>query len=128
MPDNFPHPCNQPGCGLITKNRYCAAHTVEHKKAIYEAAKDSAKEYNQQRPWYHAWYKSRRWREYRIKYLTFHPFCKQCEKEGRMTFATEVDHIIPFKGDVKLFWDEDNHQALCESCHSKKTAREQTRK
>jgi 5-methylcytosine-specific restriction protein A len=39
--------------------------------------------------------------------------------------ATEVDHIIPHKGDMKLFWDSDNWQGLCKSCHSKKTAKEQ---
>ena len=40
--------------------------------------------------------------------------------------AKEVDHIIPHKGNMKLFWDSDNNWSpLCKSCHSKKTAKEQ---
>ena len=39
--------------------------------------------------------------------------------------AKEVDHIIPHRGDMQLFWDVANWQGLCKSCHSKKTAQEQ---
>ena len=35
-----------------------------------------------------------------------------------------VDHIIPHKGNLELFWDEDNLQALCKPCHDRKTAKE----
>ena len=38
--------------------------------------------------------------------------------------ATVVDHIIPHKGDQKLFWDTRNWQPLCKPCHDKKTATE----
>ena len=38
--------------------------------------------------------------------------------------ATVVDHIIPHRGDQKLFWDQNNWQALCKSCHDKKTLTE----
>jgi 5-methylcytosine-specific restriction protein A len=38
-----------------------------------------------------------------------------------------VDHIVSHHGDEALFWDEDNLQALCKSCHDKKTAREDGR-
>ena len=43
------------------------------------------------------------------------------EEQGKLTPATVVDHIIPHRGDKKLFWDERNWQALCESCHNHKT-------
>nr|DAE96978.1 MAG TPA: HNH endonuclease [Caudoviricetes sp.] len=43
---------------------------------------------------------------------------------GEIVPATEVDHIIPHRGDQKLFWDMSNWQALCHNCHSAKTARE----
>ena len=42
-------------------------------------------------------------------------------KYGMLTPATVVDHVIPHRGDQKLFWDEDNWQALCKSCHDRKT-------
>ena len=38
--------------------------------------------------------------------------------------ATVADHIIPHKGNLELFWDEGNLQALCKSCHDRKTAKE----
>ena len=38
-----------------------------------------------------------------------------------LTPATVVDHVIPHRGDRKLFWDEQNWQPLCKECHDKKT-------
>lgn len=35
-----------------------------------------------------------------------------------------VDHIIPHKGDMELFWDRNNWQAMAKECHDKKTATE----
>lgn len=35
----------------------------------------------------------------------------------------DVDHIVAVNGPADpLFWDRKNHQGLCESCHSYKTA------
>lgn len=59
-----------------------------------------------------------RWRKARATYLARHPLCVKCERRGRVTEATVVDHRIPHKGDPALFWDEGNWQALCGSCHS----------
>ena len=44
--------------------------------------------------------------------------------EGRYVKATDVDHIVPHRGDKKLFWDESNWQALCHRHHSIKTRNE----
>ena len=35
--------------------------------------------------------------------------------------ATDVDHIVPHRGDMSLFWDVNNWQALCHECHARKT-------
>ena len=43
-------------------------------------------------------------------------------KEGRYVLATDVDHIVPHRGDPVLFWDQSNWQALCHSHHSIKTS------
>ena len=32
--------------------------------------------------------------------------------------ATVVDHIVPHKGDMALFWDKSNWQGLCAHCHN----------
>jgi 5-methylcytosine-specific restriction protein A len=57
-------------------------------------------------------------------HLREHPLCVECEKEGLVVPATCVDHIVPHKGDERLFWDYTNFQSLCSSCHSRKTTME----
>ena len=63
-----------------------------------------------------------RWRAAAKAFLSKHPVCAECERQGKFTMATCVDHIVPHKGDRSLFWDKSNWQPLCQSCHSKKTA------
>lgn len=64
------------------------------------------------------------WQRYRLQFLAEHPLCKRCLRKGRSVPATDVDHIKPHRGNEVLFWDARNHQALCKSCHSRKTATE----
>lgn len=65
-----------------------------------------------------------RWQKARKGWLDKHPLCAECEKAGRVTAATDVDHIIPHRGDMKLFWDSaKNWQSLCSACHKAKTGR-----
>lgn len=59
-----------------------------------------------------------RWQKARAGYLRNHPLCADCEQRGRVTIATVVDHVIPHKGDMTLFWDSGNWQPLCASCHN----------
>lgn len=109
MPHKPLHPCKHPGCRNLTSETYCDL----HRPAPRDSREPSSKRgYNN------------RWRRESRRFLAAHPACAQCRREGRVTPATEVDHIIPYKGDGKLFWDQGNWQALCKSCHSKKTARE----
>lgn len=61
------------------------------------------------------------WRKFRLNYLENHPFCVICTKRGRLVAAIELDHIIPHKRNLKLFWDKNNLQGLCKVCHSQKT-------
>lgn len=65
-----------------------------------------------------------RWQKASAGWLRSHPLCVHCEAQGLVVAATEVDHIIPYKGDATLQWDSNNWQSLCSSCHSKKTATE----
>jgi 5-methylcytosine-specific restriction protein A len=60
-----------------------------------------------------------RWQRYRAAFLREHPLCVMCEKQGKVTAATVVDHRIPHKGDQTLFWDLSNHQALCKPHHDR---------
>jgi 5-methylcytosine-specific restriction protein A len=65
---------------------------------------------------------NREWRKARLDHLRRFPFCVECAKQDRYISATDVDHIIPHRGDMVLFWKRSNWQSLCKSCHSKKTA------
>lgn len=116
MPRRPKKPCAHPGCPELVEagERYCKVHKRQEQKR-YDQQRGTAAQrgYNS------------RWRRYREWYLKQHPLCVQCQKEGRLIPATDVDHIIPVSGpDDPLFWDEKNHQALCHSCHSRKTAKE----
>ena len=66
-----------------------------------------------------------RWQKARATYLRSHPLCLMCEREGRVTAATVVDHIKPHRGDQALFWDRSNWQPLCKPHHDRDKAREE---
>lgn len=61
------------------------------------------------------------WRKFRAWYISRHPICEQCEKEGRLTPAMMVDHILEIS-DGGALTSEENAQALCHKCHSIKTS------
>ncbi|MCR5874378.1 hypothetical protein LRS10_09505 [Phenylobacterium sp. J426] len=65
---------------------------------------------------YRAWYKTARWRVRRAAQLTNEPLCRMCLKAGRVTAATVADHVIPHKGDERLFWTGEL-QSLCKPHH-----------
>jgi len=61
-----------------------------------------------------------------LLFLRAHPLCADPfgvhAERGELVAATEVDHIVSRKrGGAD---DESNLQALCKSCHSRKTALE----
>lgn len=65
----------------------------------------------------------REWQRRRRAYLMQNPLCVDCRAIGKLTAATEVDHVTPHRGDEQLFWAWDNLQGLCKSHHSRKTGR-----
>lgn len=60
---------------------------------------------------------TRQWEKARSSYLARHPLCVMCERDGRTTPSTVVDHIVPHRGDQALFWNQSNWQALCKTHH-----------
>ena len=65
-----------------------------------------------------------KWQTARKAYLIQHPLCKKCLSNTSVVAATVVDHIIPHRGDMQLFWDSGNWQPLCKTCHDHKTLKE----
>lgn len=109
MPARFKRECRKNGCHTLTSNAngYCD----EHQGELYRY--DEKRLSSCKRGYDATWRKYRRW------FLERHPLCNICGAP-----ATVVDHIIPHKGDKELFWDINNHQALCKHCHDVKTVRE----
>ncbi|MFD2334756.1 HNH endonuclease signature motif containing protein [Cohnella sp. GCM10020058] len=104
--------CPKAGCTTLTTGGYCEAHA----RAPAQVEKDRGT--SAQRGYGSAWRKAR------AAWLLKHPLCVVCERNGRLTAATDLDHIKPHRGDMTLFWDRSNWQGLCKTCHSAKTARE----
>jgi len=65
-----------------------------------------------------------RWQRASKLYLKKYPLCVDCRVTGYTEPATVVDHIIPHRGDMKLFWQQSNWQGLCVPHHNAKSARE----
>ena len=62
------------------------------------------------------------WKIDRDAHIAANPLCEMCMKDGRLTPSTQSDHIVPRRRGGSEFWS--NRQALCASCHSKKTMKE----
>lgn len=116
MPRRPNTPCKHPGCAALVPygQSYCDKHKPMHPEVIRSAA---GRGYNA------------RWRKERRLYLQSHWYCAECLKQDppRYTRATVVDHVVPHRGDQKLFWDQNNWQPLCKPCHDKKTGNEDSR-
>lgn len=76
---------------------------------------------------------TRQWDRAAKAFLFTHPLCGDrtngqapvmsvCREQRRLTLAYQVDHVIPHRGDPKLFWNQDNWQALCHACGARKSA------
>lgn len=122
MPQRAPTPCRHPGCPNLVPSgagrAYCEQHQRERQRR-YDAERGSAAQRG-----YDA-----TWRRLRKMVLARRPLCEDPfgihEQHGEVVASEEVDHIVPLSagGDNSL----DNLQALCKSCHSRKTAAEDGR-
>ncbi|MCJ8139503.1 HNH endonuclease signature motif containing protein [Falsirhodobacter halotolerans] len=92
---------------------------------------------------YRKLYKSARWKHGRLAHLAVEPLCRYCRQQGitndgsltaaglrqadpRRCFLV-VDHIVPHRGDLALFWDRANWQTLCPDHHDRAKQREEVR-
>lgn len=102
-------PCLEPRCPNLTDDSRCPEHA---KKFDRDRISPDARKL----------YKNSRWRKERAAFLAEHPLCDHCLEIGRTTAATVVDHIIPHRGNQKVFWDQNNWSSLCAMHHGAKTA------
>lgn len=117
MPTAPPRPCAEPGCPVLVATGRCARHA---------RAYDRARGTSADRLYGH------RWRRASERFRQRYPLCgmrpngarpvmSQCFDEGRVTPAEQVDHVIPHRRRLALFWDESNWQSLCGACGRRKT-------
>lgn len=111
-------PCRAFGCPAVVKSRnqqgYCDDHASKRSnwnKRVDRTGSTTERGYG------HTWRKLREQILKRDDYL-----CVQCSAHGRVSSATDVDHIInKAKGGTDAV---DNLQSLCSACHKEKTANE----
>lgn len=112
MPLSLPKPCKKPGCPNVTRGYFCGEHST------YRPPHDRDNRPNANSRGYN-W----QWQKARKQQLKRQPLCEHCLDLDVITPATVVDHIIPHRGDMTLFWDESNWQSLCKRHHDQKTGR-----
>ncbi|WP_347710389.1 HNH endonuclease signature motif containing protein [Ancylobacter sp. WKF20] len=104
MPVRAPRIC---GCGHKVASGVqcpCEARRAADRKARADQNRPSARERGY----------DGKWQTERAAFLKAHPTCKRCGQP-----ATVVDHVVPHRGDRKLFWSRSNWQPLCTPCHSR---------
>lgn len=112
MPQRARRPCAAPGCAaLVEAGRFCPAHQPAIKR-------------EDDRPTAHQRGYGATWRLLRGMYLRRHPICADPygihASAREIVAATDVDHVIAKRDGGRDI--EENFQALCHSCHSRKTA------
>lgn len=119
MPHSPRRPCRIQGCRLFCEpgSQYCEEHRKEIEKDYNEHTRDKDAQ---------AFYDSPAWRAVRRQKLREQPCCEECLRQGKITPATLVDHIVPIRqGGARL--DFRNLQSLCQPCHSAKSIKEGSR-
>ena len=99
-----PHLCT---CGkIVAHDSRCECQQISDRarKARFDSTRPSARARGYNREWDIA----------RREYLSQRPYCRMCGKAANL-----VDHVIPHKGDKRLFWDRTNWQPLCKRCHDR---------
>ena len=111
MPRRPKSPCRHRGCGeLLDKPGHCPAHATEAWTKRADAPKRGS-----------GWKRQKA----RAQLFAEHPLCEECQRQGRVSLATERDHIVPLtEGGTD---DRSNTQALCRDCHATKTQAEALR-
>lgn len=70
-------------------------------------------------------YSTPQWRSMRRAQLYREPLCAYCLKTGRVCAASVADHVVPHKGNERLFFDASNLQSLCKTHHDSAKQREE---
>ena len=107
-----PKPCSHFGCGVLVRDG--SSRCAKHPKESWVKPATATKRVT-----------GRRLQAMRASLFAAKPLCAECERHGRVTLATERDHIKPLEeGGTD---DDSNIQGLCEPCHAVKSKAERQR-
>lgn len=112
MPRSAPKPCTAPGCGVLVHDG--SGRCAKHPRQAWGKQVTATKRVT-----------GRRLQQLRQELFRRSPLCAECERLGRVTLATQRDHIKPLaEGGTD---DDTNVQGLCEPCHEEKSLQERLR-
>ena len=112
MPKAAPKPCSQPGCGVLVRDG--SSRCSKHPREAWAKKPTATKRIT-----------GRRLQTLRDRLFSSNPLCVACERLGRVTLATQRDHIRSLaEGGAD---DESNVQGLCHDCHEGKSLAEAMR-
>ena len=110
--------CKHPTCNELVSvtDKYCDKHKTTREQQYNYNRRRYDREYLN-------FYNSARWRRLREQILMQnHYICVRCGRQAEM-----VDHIVPTKVDWNRRLDPSNMQAMCWSCHNRKTEEDNKR-
>lgn len=105
MPTRAARPCGKNDCPGLVRDGVCSLCGPVSRRTDRERGTAAQRGYGA------------RWQRLRKLYIRKHPVCVECGAP-----ATDVDHIVPRRCGGSD--DESNLQALCATCHNRKTNRE----
>lgn len=105
MPIAAPRPCSCVGCRALSVS---GGRCKDHQREPWQKKPEARKRVS-----------GRKLQAWRKALFESNPLCAECWRDGRVTPATERDHIIPWSDGGTD--DLDNIQALCADCHEAKS-------
>ena len=112
MPIAAPRLCTHPGCSALVRDG--SGRCARHPKPAWAKPVTATKRIT-----------GRRLQAMRADLFAREPLCAECQRLGRVTLATQRDHIKPLaEGGAD---DDTNVQGLCEPCHEAKSLAESLR-
>lgn len=112
MPQAAPRPCTQPGCGVLVRDG--SGRCGKHQRVAWSKQVTATKRIT-----------GRRLQAMRAELFNRCPLCVMCSAVGRVSPATQRDHIVPLaEGGLD---DSSNEQGLCADCHETKSKAESAR-
>jgi len=112
MPISAPKPCGHAGCGKLVRDG--SGRCDKHQATAWVRKPTATKRIT-----------GRKLQAMRAALFQSQPLCVLCEAQGKVTLATQRDHIVPLaEGGQDT---ADNTQGLCHDCHEGKSLAERLR-